>query len=614
MTPVLQFISKSFFRAISEEFLQRFIYFFSKCIIFNQIIMLNMLIKLRFKNFNAAVALLPVLFVIQCFSSCKDDNPPKREAEITAFTLTLGTAVYTGTINKYASKVTFEEEIPYTAWDELNDVAPTTLMVSPEAIFRPAITEKQDFRNPVEYIVTAQNATEKKWTVEFTRAAPIAPPSNAAEIMVFRLDVWKEAQGAPGTAGDIQIAARIDSENGIISYILPAMPDWFTPEKMTVSPAVFQLSKGSIVEPDPDVPQDFTKDVEYTVTAEDGVTKKKWTVKAPSYYLKTKWEQDFSVYSGRDYNPTSIAIAGDYLNIARQRTLINKSDGTPADKQLNVTGLLGNFASQAVPFFVTNDDAGNMIGSSLTNGGWSTDNFILFKWTSATEEPEVLAKIPHGSTVNFGRKVQVLGDVDGKGLIIASEAAQPDKGEHYLWKINNGAVDIDNQTVVGTGFPIIYNGYQILTPLGLEPEPPYYVGTHGAAEGNLLRYGNISSLTSITGPFGLFPETSNGWFSPFYFYQKLFTFDDKNMIAVFAGSGGQDMAVSVDGFYTFAVLERTSDDTHVSLASAIIPWNSMTNPNLYATGSFAMERVGSDMLFYVFLINKGVYCYRLLKF
>ena len=546
------------------------------------------------------------------------------------FSLYIGTPEdLVGTIDDLNSTIYFTRP-PEELQENLLEAVPT-FTLSLGATASPASGVKQDFTGPVQYVVTAHDGiTKRTWTV-------MQSNRTGAEIERFFLDIYKDAQSTYEWRGDVQMedpdAVIIDKEARTVTYILPVLPDWFTPSKMTVFPAVIQISAGATVSPNWDVPQDFSKDVVYTITAEDGKTQKAWTVKAAKHYTKEKWYVDYRAYNpAGDQNPNSIALSGNYLNVSRTTYLINKSDGTVAGATLNNSGLLeadgGNFISQSVPFYVTNDEAGNMVGTSLHNAAWNVDAFVIYKWSSATSAPEILLNYPtkvDGVQVTaFGRKVQVLGDINGKGLIIASNMidgvsgneGSKDQGEHYIWKINGGVVDTNNPEKVKTNIRWDNSnyGYQLLTPLGLDPVGPWYVGTHASQIGSgdevvrfypNLNFGSIGNMDPIPGPFDLGTASANGWGNAYWLYQKVFTYDGMNMIATFTGSFAN---------YCFALLERKSDNSHVPITTTDIEQDSNVTPNGNGTGGFTMEKVGNDVFFYVFPTNNAVACYQLSKF
>ena len=464
-------------------------------------------------------------------------------------------------------------------------------------------------------VVTYQSVVSEIDSVLFQ--APDVNGGGEADIIHFYLDIYKDPQSTYDWRGEIRMqnqeqdppAVIINKATRTITYNLPILPDWFTPDKMTVFPAVIQISEGATVSPNWNEPQDFSKDVVYTVTAEDGITKKVWTVKAPLYFTKEKWNVDYKEYEAAgSQNPNSIAIVGDYLNVSRTNFLINKSDGTMAEgTTLNTTGLAEaqNQAGQPWPFFVTNDNAGNMVGGTLN--AWNGNTFTLFKWTSATADPEILMEFP---TVGcgFGRKIQVLGDINEKALIISPNMSALAVGGHYLWKVEGGVADVANPVVAQTDIQNNSNGYQLLSPLGLEPEGPYYVSStfiDGAFEPN-LRFGELGAMNEIKGPYS-FENSGNGWGDRGFHFLKLFAFDSKDMISTLTHSRSV-------GKYCFAIQERKSNTSLVPVTLADFEWSDADSPNGNSTGSFTMEKVGDDVLFYLFPTNKAIICLQLSKF
>jgi len=521
--------------------------------------------------------------------------------------------------------------------DFLGEAIPT-FTCSRGAVVTPATGEPQDFSETVEYTIKAANGEEVTWTVTVNI---IPMPANITVFYLYFLEGAMPPDFPVDEENAIRIQsqettkpmhglAKIDAENGIITYDLPLMPAWFTADKMKNIYALVDVDWNvyKSMTPGPNDPQDFSKDVVYVLTAADG-TEKTWTVKAPKFFMKENWMVDYpglGITDGGGQNPNSIAIIGDYLSIGRTAGLINKTDGTLSAVELDVTDVWkGNgqtteptsaFRTQDYPFFVTNDDAGNMLGCAL--GAWGTDNFTVYRWTSPTEAPEAVMEFPtkaDGTQFgSFGRKLQVLGDIDGKALIISSNVAGADvakRGEHYMWKVNGGTVDLENPGVVETNIQWGMYGYQVLTPIGTDPVSPYYVGTQGASDTNPtypnLQYGNPGNFNPIPGPFApyILPNTAvNGWGNFGYLYHKLFTANGKKMIATFSSSYA---------YYCFGIFDRSTEGTLVPLVLTTIPWNSDDYANGNNTGSFAMEKVGNDILFYVFATGRAVACYKLVN-
>ncbi|GAB4340447.1 MAG: hypothetical protein OHK0038_19940 [Flammeovirgaceae bacterium] len=165
------------------------------------------------------------------------------EADITDFKFNISSIIYTGTINEGASpNPTISVELP-TATD-VSSLTPT-ITTSSCASVNPS--GAQNFSSPVNYIVTAQDGTTTKtYTVDVTFAAP----SSAKDILTF----------------------VINSVNGVISgtNITVTLP---TGTNVTSLTPTITVSEFASVSPSSGSSQNFTNDVVYTVTAQDGTTK-----------------------------------------------------------------------------------------------------------------------------------------------------------------------------------------------------------------------------------------------------------------------------------------------------------------------------------------------------
>lgn len=587
---------------------------------------------------------------------------PNSKTDVLTFSLKVGTENFVGIFDKGNFKISIGKWIVWDVWGTeykafvfpydlrtaLANAIPTfTLSTGATTSFESGQPHSFAGGNTIVFTVTAQDGIAKQdWTLEI-------PEPQQANITYFYIYFFEGTQPPPNFPTDDPDAIRIqshetglprhgvatiDTENGIITYEPPVMPDWFTPEKMKdIYPLIdVDWSTYDHMEPGPNDRRDFTKDVEYILYAKDG-SPTTWTVKAPKYYMKEKWGKDMTGINaaGGNQAPNSVALIDDYVNLGRTDILLNKSDGQISATKLNITGwrdwngkstaeeVLGTI-TQDYPFFVTNDDEGNMVGINL--GAWNTEECVIAKWTTATEDPVVVAQFPTKAEgtqlVSFGRKLQILGDINGNGLIISPNnvsATSREQGENYLSKIAGGTVDVANPTIVKTNIPMNGNAYQILTPLGLEPVGPYYVGSTRASDPHGLWYGQASSLSDIMAPlsfkdkFGAF-SGKNGWGNRAYHYQKLFEADGNKMIATFSMS--QADANNLQNYnYCFGVFERNPEGKLVLQSFATIPYidDADNNVNGNVTGGFTMEKVGNDIFFYVFPTNKGVYCYQLIK-
>ena len=149
--------------------------------------------------------------------------------------------------------------IPFLPDADLSEITPIfTLSLGATAI--PASGEAQNFTAPVEYEVTAHDGTEATWTVMPTT-------SDEAEILSFTLRLT--------TDDDKEIIeCEIDDETSTIAIFVPYHLKYYLSDAVPT----FTLSPGATASAASDVAQDFTKPVEITVTAHNGITKRDWTV------------------------------------------------------------------------------------------------------------------------------------------------------------------------------------------------------------------------------------------------------------------------------------------------------------------------------------------------
>ena len=150
-----------------------------------------------------------------------------------------------------------EITIPFLPDADLSNVA-TRIVLSLGATSVPASGTPKNFTAPVEYEVTAHNQTTKlTWTV-------VRITSDQANITDFSLQLSEE----------VTLEGAIDNVNFTISlnagYAQKALLDGAVP--------IFTLSPGASADPESGTPQNFSEPVEYTVTAYDGTTTRKWTV------------------------------------------------------------------------------------------------------------------------------------------------------------------------------------------------------------------------------------------------------------------------------------------------------------------------------------------------
>ena len=122
----------------------------------------------------------------------------------------------------------------------------------------PASNSVQNFTNTVSYIVTAEDErTQQVWRVNVTEAA--RELSSDTDIVSFTF---------AEQTGDAMI--DYDNHTVVIEVTFGTVLDGLVP--------TITLSDGASANPESGVARDFTDQVSYTVTAEDGITREIWTV------------------------------------------------------------------------------------------------------------------------------------------------------------------------------------------------------------------------------------------------------------------------------------------------------------------------------------------------
>ncbi len=183
---------------------------------------------------NAAVEVVRTVEVIT------GDNPQSPENDILAFAIPGQEEI--ASIDEINHTVTVN--VP--SGTETN-AAPIALSVSPDASVSPSQNETQDFEYPIIYLITAENGDQQEWTVTVNVA-----PSADKSIEKFTI------AGVDAVILGTQI-----------SVTLPAGSN-----EKSLSPTI--VHTGEVLSPDSGLTIDFTDQVTFTVTAENG-TQKEYT-------------------------------------------------------------------------------------------------------------------------------------------------------------------------------------------------------------------------------------------------------------------------------------------------------------------------------------------------
>lgn len=279
------------------------------------------------------------------------------------------------------------------------------------------------------------------------------PKSNEAEIISFAVNEVN------GTIEGTDILLVLD-ESVDVTAITPTIV----------------ISDNATVSPESGVEQDFSSAVTYTVTAEDGETKKTYTVSALKVAkgigtITQKWSKN-STDAGWELHAHAepcIALWGDYLAMVQQNgygsteqkiRLFNRYTGDPVnDKTVAIVDGDGN-AVAGGPGLTSDDDRSTLISCNLAGVG---ADFSIWKWDNADATPVKLLTWTNDVDKSFaeakaswadawvGRKLAVAGDLEGNAFIYAT----PSFSNTVLrWEISNGAIVSETpEKLVITGMP-----------------------------------------------------------------------------------------------------------------------------------------------------------------
>ena len=240
--------------------------------------------------------------------------------DITAFTI----AGVSGTIGSNTIIAT----VPFTT--NLTNLSPT-ISISGVSV-SPSSGSAQDFSSPVDYTVTAEDASTKVYTVTISKASA----SHAADITAFTISGQIGSTTISGTA---------------ISVVMP-----YGTDKSSLTPTI-TTSLVATVSPLSGVAANFTSPKTFTVTAEDGTT-----------------TQDYSVTVSIG-TPSVTACAGPYSfttngNVASAAQTCTTVNGSNLVTDISV--------SVDAPFQVSNDNSTWGTTTSIAKTGFAVTNATLY--------------------------------------------------------------------------------------------------------------------------------------------------------------------------------------------------------------------------------------------
>lgn len=318
--------------------------------------------------------------------------------------------------------------------------------------------------------------------------------------------------------------ATINDDHTITIKVSPYLS---ADEMLASAVPTFYLSKGATVSPDPTTPQNFAKPggVKYTVTAEDGVSKRDYTVswgvsdhlplgKGFSYaeigvtknFVELGYPGEYNNFNLADsklYGDLNMyhGYCGGYI-VMLSRAYIDASptsaNGIKVIDKLTLKDAgsfnLGSISATDLKM-ISSDYKGKLVGVVVKNG--ETE---IYYWAKPTDAPKSVGKIGinMASTTDGSSNFQVAGDISGNAWITAM-APRNAKGEHYRIKVSNGQLAA-NYSLIATGHSSSdCSAFQMITPVDDSDQPSFIVGdTEGTANAANSIKGYVNSFAGST--------------------------------------------------------------------------------------------------------------------
>lgn len=292
------------------------------------------------------------------------------------------------------------------------------------------------------------------------------------------------------------ITGVIDHDSKTISLI--------TVDNLGMSTASIAVSPHATISPDPSVPRDYSKEVVFTVTAHDGVTKANYTVKKTippkiNYGFRPGsetelWVSDLSIKYGitnaANKNHTLAAIGNHLiLSVGTEQHYFNATTGERVGLIAGSMDLTGGA--------ITSDKAGNML---LCNNVTKNGVFKIWKTNSVTKAPEEFISMTYtlGKGARLGAKISVQGDITKDAIITVPTwawANPPAHNEFIRWVVKDGVVG-EAEAVVATNIVNWNSANADVVYAGTEKTSNYFI-TNYSGVGNKLNAVNGATNTGV---------------------------------------------------------------------------------------------------------------------
>lgn len=432
------------------------------------------------------------------------------------------------------------------------------------ATVTPGLGGLHDFTQPISIRVKAGDGSQKDYSLE-------AQLVKSAVKNIERFSFSFEGK---------LIEGLVSAEKQEVSFLV--MPDVAERLKGQMIVPSIEISPRATISPEVTEARDFSQNVVYTITAQDGTTAD-WTIKMrePSFldygigYCRKVWEKsgvDMNIVSNLEFR--SMAVVKEGIVVSHRYgdfRLFDKNDGS-ALGGINMTGVSGNL------FYAAADADGKLVASIFQGG--------IYYWKDGVQNPAV--KIVTASALgDMGRKIAVKGSLSSNGVVYSTTG----KGNSvFKFHIVNGVW----QSSMDQKFPIAnlaFTYHCTPAPLSADNNSQFFLidqSTPGAvnlcsADGTVAGTMSTTSYRNVTGDGKVF-EFNNAQFLMFidmvpdntgYINKgriKVFDVTKLSNISMAAGSDGydkfnvftsEDMDCAGNGNGTGAVAYELSEDGKV---------------------------------------------------
>lgn len=563
---------------------------------------------------------LSILFMANLgFLSCHEEDEFVREEKNAIIDMTVqffnstDSKTWTGVFSANQDSIYFD--LPYYISDIEPIMPDLTQMelranIPSSAVVTPALAGIKDLSKPYPITVKAGNGDVREYIIQVRLVK-----SDKKEMMNFSIP----SLGLKG----------INSGSDTIKLIVP--PGYDQSLLKNVTP-VFSLSSWASVNPDVDVARDFSKDVIYTVTAQDGSAKDITIVQTFPNILdygfgltNLMWKKSAAEASFTKGMDCGVAVCGDKLIVARRNlafTVYDRFTGKLLADKVNMEGTVPNSVSGII-FGIDSDDKDNLLAVNFTRIA-NADNILkIFRWKNGLENPpSVILELPMtyfateaNRGIDLGRSIVIRGDIDGDAqILILMGGNNKEENRSLRFSVKGGVITnaTHPEIVAGEGVSYTWRGKSI--PLTTSDNTPFIVASGGTERGIVYMDENRKSYKFV----------ADGG-SSFYNYAVLsIGYGEFNHARyMFAASGNWQYQFKILGFditdpYLIPI-DNDDDDYYTKFnvftsEPNLLQYSSGENANATADVTTKLSEDGNSLYVYMLVTDGGIMAYELTKY